>query len=93
MLGRPMIEIARGGFDRVEDEALALDFVLEILIEPLRTLTEQRAAQDPAFADLVAQARTRLAEADDAAVEEVTPRPQSWDAVRARIEREGKGRL
>lgn len=80
-----MSEIARGAFDRLGDEELALDYVLQILVEPLRTLTEQRTAQDAAFADLVAKYRAQLAEADEATVAEVTPRPQSWDAVRARI--------
>ena len=91
ILGRQMSEIARGGFDRLGDEALALDFVLQILIEPLRTLAEQRTAQDPAFADLVAKYRARLAETGDATVDEVMPDPQSWSAVRARIA--GKAQL
>lgn len=84
--GHLMSEIAQDGPNDPTDEELALDYVLDILVEPLLSHAERRKAQEPAFAALIAKHAARLSEGDGTdAASEISPLPQSWDMIRARI--------
>lgn len=84
--GHLMSEIVQDGPNDAADEELALDYVLDILVEPLRSLAERRKAQEPAFARLIAKHIARLTELDGTGTaRDISPLPQSWDAIRARI--------
>lgn len=73
------------------DDALALDLVLGILRDPDRAEAQDRAANDPAFAALVAAHRARLFPAGDVpdgvTSLEVPPRDDSWNAIATRLPR------
>ncbi|MDH4386804.1 MAG: hypothetical protein QE280_15350 [Caulobacter sp.] len=71
------------------DEALALDFALDILVEPLRGIAEARQRSDPDFRRLVHLAQDRLISAEPIdefpGMEEVSPRPETWTEILLRI--------
>jgi anti-sigma-K factor RskA len=71
------------------DEALALDHVLGILVEPQRSRALKRIEEDAAFAWLVSRYRARLASGSAgmcrASEGPVQPRAEIWDAILARI--------
>jgi anti-sigma-K factor RskA len=66
------------------DNILAAEFVSGLLGPAERIEAEQRVERDPAFAELVAQWRTRLSDLDDTAPQ-VSPDPGLWQRIERQI--------
>lgn len=70
------------------DQALALDYVLGILMEPLLSEAAQRCVAEEAFALLVTSFRTRIEAEGDAMDHEeaatMAPLPETWASIQAR---------
>lgn len=70
------------------DEALALDLVLGILVEPDLSGALTRAGEDAAFGALVSKYQ-HLIDAEQAGSEgigtTIEPRSETWDAIRVRL--------
>ncbi len=86
-------EPADGGLS--PDQALALDYVLGILTEPLLSEAVSRYEDEEGFALLVASYRARLDAEDDAieidAPDTILPFPETWAAIAARTGADEQG--
>ena len=75
--------------ERSGDEALALDYVLGILLEPDLSQALRRIEGEAGFALLVSRYRAQLMAGsigvDRAGEAPVRPRAETWDAILARI--------
>jgi anti-sigma-K factor RskA len=79
--------------DLSPDQALALDFALGILIDPLLGEATRRCGEEAAFGQLVQGYRAMIAGFADTRIEEalVPPSPGAWAAIAARTGVDGQG--
>ncbi|WP_421853009.1 hypothetical protein [Novosphingobium sp.] len=77
--------------DLSPDQALALDFALGILVEPLLGEANRRCRDEAAFSQLVEEYRAMIAGLADSSAEEtpVPPSPKTWAAIAARTGADG----
>lgn len=77
--------------DLSPDQALALDFVLGVLVEPLLGEATRRCGEEAAFGQLVQGYRAMIAGLADSRMEEapVAPSPRTWEAIAARTGADG----
>lgn len=89
MLGFIVADVPLGGANMSADEALALDLALGILIQPLLGVAEARCRVDADFRRMVEQIEARLFQEEainnDQRTGEISPRPETWNAILTQI--------